>query len=364
MRKAALIFALLLTTAACLISSLGQAASPLPPKGAWCSTTINSQASSAWPGTFTAASELMQQDCSQPGCVNKHPDLGYCTSAGSIQYSWPQHAMVTEYEPCMPLVKPLNGSKEACSYHFVGGDVYYLYQNQPMVHGVPPTTAKSCCKISGFPMLSPSFPFYVEQYSQACSGAGFGPRVTHMYAQEMVYLATPGDPPGFYGYYPNVTQPPGAGPGSWATPYGFGGATPGAFSQISYQKFVVDPKLPNFQIPQLCQNAPECTIVVPPNNPSPAKVVTISDFLQCLAPVTASGCSLCHTTQSGGTFQGQLPCCPNQIWNGTSCVPAEPGEMPPLANQCITALPAVSTQGAHVDASASGIGMMTSHPPL
>lgn len=345
MRKAALTLALLLTTAACLSSGLGQAAPSPPSKGSWCGTAP-SQANTAWPGTFTAVGELMQQDCGQPGCVNKHPDLGYCTSSASIQYNWPQKAMITEYEPCMPLVTPLNGSKEPCSYHFIGGDVYYKYQNQPMVHGQPPSSAKNCCKISGFSMLSPSFPSYVEQYSQACSSTGFGPRVTHMYAQDMVYLTTPGDPPGFYGYYPQVTQPPGAGPGSWATPYGFGGATPGAFSQISYQKFIVNPKLPDFQIPELCQNAPECTMMVPGSTP---KVVNISAFLQCLAPVTASGCALCHTAQNEPAFQGQLPCCPNQIWNGTSCVPAKPGEMPPLASQCIAALPAVS-------------GLIPSHP--
>ena len=361
MRKAASIFALLLTLTACLTSSLGRAAPITPPaKGSWCGTSSSFQTSAAWPKVFTAVAELMQQDCNQPGCVNKHPDLGYCTSAGSIQYNWPQNAMVTEYEPCMPLVKPENGSAEPCSYHFISGDVYYEYQNQPMVHGQPPSSEKSCCKISSFPMLSPSFPFYVEQYSQACKDAGFGPRITHMYAQEMVYLATPGDPPGFYGYYPEVTQPPGAGPGTWATPYGFGGATPGAFSQISYQKFIVNPKLPNFQVPKLCENAPECTMVAPA---SPPKVVNISDFLQCLAPVTASGCALCHTTQSGGTFQGQLPCCPNQVWNGTSCVPAQPGEMPPLASQCIAALPAVATPGgASAVTSASGIGLISSHP--
>lgn len=353
MRKAALIFALLLTFASCLATSLGRAASIAPPpKGAWCGTSP-SQANMTWPGTFTAAAELMQQDCNQPGCVNKHPDLGYCTSAGSIQYSWPQHAMVTEYKPCMPLVKPLNGSAEPCTYHFIGGDVYYTYVNQPMVHGQPPSPVKSCCKISNFPMLSPNFPSYVAQYSQACATAGFGPRTTYMYAQAMVYLTTPGDPPGFYGYYPNVTQPPGAGPGTWATPYGFGGATPGAFSQISYQKFIVNPNLPGFKVPDLCENAPECTLVAPA---SPPKVVTLSDFLQCLAPVTAGGCALCHTTQSGGTFQGQLPCCPGQWWNGQSCVGAKPGALPPMASQCVNALTAVATpEGAPV-------GLIPSHP--
>ena len=55
MRKAASIFALLLTVTACLTSSLGQAASTVAPapKGAWCGTAP-SQADTAWPGTFTA----------------------------------------------------------------------------------------------------------------------------------------------------------------------------------------------------------------------------------------------------------------------------------------------------------------------
>lgn len=360
MRRAALISALLLVFAASLTGRFGLLAAPpdtLPPKGAWCGNPGPSSANTAWPGTFTAVAELMQQDCNQPGCVHKNPDLGYCTSSGSIQYSWPQKAMVTEYTPCLPLVKPLNGSGDGCTYHFTGGDLYYLYSNQPMVHGQPPSRQKSCCKISGFPMLSPNFPLYVEQYSEACAGTGFGPTNVRMYAQDMVYLSTPGDPPGFYGYYPQVTQPPGGGSSSWATPYGFGGATPGAFSQISYQKFIVDPKLPTFKVPDLCQDAPECTMVAPGTSP---KVVDISGVLQCMAPVTASGCALCHTSQSGTKFQGQLPCCPNQWWNGSACVPAEPGELSPLVSQCLAGLTGSSAAGNA--AAGARVGLLPSHP--
>lgn len=344
-----------LTLVACLLPELawGQAPPPPPPPPpVWCDALTVSKAQTSWPDVFVASGELFQQNCGQPGCVNVADGLGYCTAAGSIQYDWTAKAMLTEYMPCLPLVTPVGGSPQVCTYHFIGGDLYYVYQNQPMIVGQPPTSSPQCCKISDFPMLSPSFPLFTEQYNQKCEGTK--PEMVRMYGQKMRWLHTPGNPPGFYGYYPEVTQPPGAGADSWATPYGFGGGTPGGFTQISYQHFAPNPtEMPSFDIPSLCENAPECTMpnlaLSPPPSYCPGHtdfievalepVITISTFLRCLAPVRAGGCALCHTTtETGPTFQGEMPCCPNQVWTEEKgCVEAPPGCSPPLLYSCLRA---------------------------
>lgn len=360
--------------AACVLIAAGLtvAAGPAdnaPPADAadkplWCTPGAGSSAQIAWPPTFTAAGTLDQQDCGQPGCTSRDTDLGFCRAVGGIEYDWTQRGMVTEYEPCLPLIKPDGGSGEPCSYHFLGGDLYYIYRYQEMIVGEPKTPGPSCCVIEDFPTLSPSFPLYVQQYAEACQTAdpSFGPQNARMYAQTMVWLPTPGDPPGFYGYYPQVTQPGTSADTPWATPYGFGGETPGAFSQISYRRFEVQPgSLPTFKVPDVCQEAPPCTMInpasfiSPPPSPPPAKVITVGEFLNCLEPVTSGGCALCHTTQTATAFPGQLPCCPGQVWDPDSekCVHATPGENPPALMPCLEQLTAGGAQGAEESAAAA-----------
>lgn len=282
------------------------------------------------PNQFTAEGFLTQQNVGQPGCVapasatskgNINPSLNTCTAKGLLAYDWTNRAMYTEYTPCLPLLTPGNGSPETCSYTFLGGDIYYVYENQAIAAG-PITGEPQCCVIDDFPMLSPSLPSYVMSYNQNCNTGPPTPIQSH--AQTVQLMATPGNPAGFYGYfcdgcenaaggatcYQSANGP--AGVDGHVMPYGFGGMTPNDYSQMAFT--VIEAKVRTIARPSVCgENPPPCMLnCVAKEGVSKCGSQTLSEFLGCLSQPQTGGCALCHTTESAQPYPETYPTCPNQ----------------------------------------------------
>lgn len=237
--------------------------------------------------------------------------LDTCFATSGIQYDWTNRVMYTHYDPCLPLLTTESGSAEACQYYFTGGNVYYVFQNQPLINGTSAYETQ-CCVIEGFSMLSPNFPSYVQQYT---AGGRCGNQVPvagkfHMHAQAVTWNPTPGE--GFYGFYPDVIKS--TGDSSWVTPNGFGGTTPtGAFTQITFSQITPGLPQPVPGLPSICQGeVDQCTTEVN------GKTVPLTDLFFLLSQPQVAGCALCHTMQDGDTYAGDFPCCPD---GKTGCPP-------------------------------------------
>lgn len=269
------------------------------------------------PEQFTAKGWLVQQNDGQAGCVgatstragNINTSLNTCTARGLLAYDWPSRAMYTEYTPCLPLLTPPGGGADSCSYTFFNDNVYYVYENQPMADG-PITGEAQCCVIENFSMLNTALPSALKAYNQQC---GVESDLIHMHAQAIETFATPGRPAGFYGLFPGTSCTGDGRPGGLdghAKTAGFGGKTPGAYSQMSFDTFAaeVDP----IAIPAVCgDNPPACKLnCVNDNGQSRCGEMTLSEFFSCIEQPQNGGCSICHTLEAPDPSQFTI--CPNQ----------------------------------------------------
>ena len=297
-----------------LAAAFGLAA-PLPAQGQAPNCTL---LSIDLPDQFTARGWLVQQNAGQPGCVgststrdgNINASLNTCTARGLLAYDWPARAMFTEYTPCLPLLTPPGGGADTCSFTFLDNNVYYVYEDQPMADG-PITGEPQCCVIENFSMLNPTLPSALKTYNQAC---GVKPDLIRMRAQAIETLATPGRPAGFYGFFPGSANcPSDRGPGGidgHAKTAGFGGKTPGAYSQMSFDVF--DAEVESIAIPSVCgDNPPACKLnCVNDAGQSLCGEMTLSEFFSCIEQPLNGGCSICHNLETPDP--SQFTVCPNQ----------------------------------------------------